>query len=164
LHHGIITEALAALGASLVDFRAQAASLAVQRRVAQHEIGARLANIGASVLESNVSEQDVSQELRNYPSDLLQSPLKINSASFRVSTQAGGNGGASAAPQAAGQTVQTGVGPLRTTDRFADLITMPALGPGALLLTMLAAFGWGALVGLGITLQALLQTGVLALG
>jgi hypothetical protein len=55
LHRGIITEALAILGATLADLRAQAASLAMQRRVAQHEIGARLTNIGAVEQQTNMS-------------------------------------------------------------------------------------------------------------
>jgi nickel/cobalt exporter len=62
-----------------------------------------------------------------------------------MKTQAAGNGDASGASQTTGQAAQTGVGPLRTIDRFADLITAPVLGPGALLLVMIAAFGWGAL-------------------
>jgi ABC-type nickel/cobalt efflux system permease component RcnA len=33
----------------------------------------------------------------------------------------------------------------KPNDRFAELITIPTLGPGAILLALLAAFGWGAL-------------------
>lgn len=113
-------------------------------RIGWQEVVVR-ATIGARLLESNVSEQDMSQELRTYPTTLLQSPLKINTASFRFTTQGGqaGSGEASVA-QSAGQSI-TGAGPLRTTDRFADLITAPVVGPSALLFIMLAAFGWGAL-------------------
>jgi nickel/cobalt exporter len=101
---------------------------------------------GARLLESSAPQQDVSQALRNYPEDLLQSPPALTGATFRfapaVAGQASGGAAAGAAQQRpAGAT--NGVG--KPNDRFAELITLPALGPGALVLALLAAFGWGAL-------------------
>ncbi|NJM05980.1 hypothetical protein HC891_06930 [Candidatus Gracilibacteria bacterium] len=56
------------------------------------------ASDGARLIEADVPNQDSSQELRNYPADLLQSPLDVSSASFRFEATAGTTGGASASP------------------------------------------------------------------
>lgn len=117
-------------------------------RIGWQEVLVR-ANIGTRVLDSTVSDQDVSQELRTYPVDLLQNPLKVNSATFEFTTDAStaaSNGTISAGQADRTQSSSNDLsGPTRTTDRFAELITAPILGPGAFLLMILAAFGWGAL-------------------
>lgn len=102
------------------------------------------AGADATLLESNVPSKDVSQELHNYPSDLLQSPLDISTAAFRFAPGASGKADAVRVvnPVAAAVTNTSGVA--KPNDRFAELITMPTLGPGTILLALLAAFGWGA--------------------
>jgi ABC-type nickel/cobalt efflux system permease component RcnA len=105
---------------------------------------------GIAILESTAPAQDLSQELRNYPQDLLQSPLSIQSASFRFEPQttaaaAGASQNANASTQNPKSTpVRQAVQNPKSTDPFAALITIPTLGPEALLLALLAAFGWGA--------------------
>jgi ABC-type nickel/cobalt efflux system permease component RcnA len=100
------------------------------------------AQSGVTLLESTVPSQDISQELRRYPQDLLQSPLSVQQASFRF------------APDLALGTSAGATDPLVTLappasaepspDPFAALITLPLSGPWALLLALVAAFGWGA--------------------
>jgi len=105
-----------------------------QERIGWSEVVVR-ATIGARVLESSVSDQDVSQELRTYPTDLLQSPLAVNAATVRFTTQADGKLNLSPANQTgSGAVVNTSTAPLRSNDRFAELITLPSLGPWSFLL------------------------------
>ncbi|MFZ1753778.1 MAG: sulfite exporter TauE/SafE family protein [Caldilineaceae bacterium] len=93
-----------------------------------------------NLLSSSVPGQDISQELRAYPQELLQSPPRINRATFQI-------GGAALAGRAERGVVQAGLpvtAPSTTsTDPFAELINLPISGPGALLLALLAAFVWG---------------------
>jgi len=111
-----------------------------QERIGWSEVVVR-ATIGARVLESSVSDQDVSQELRTYPTDLLQSPLAINNATVRFTTQAAGKTDSATTNQVGGgkAIVNTSTAPLRSNDRFAELITLPSLGPWSFLLT---GAGW----------------------
>ncbi|MCI0397090.1 MAG: sulfite exporter TauE/SafE family protein [Chloroflexi bacterium] len=101
---------------------------------------------GVTLLESSAPAQDVSQELRQYPQDLLQSPLAAHDATFRFAPA--GTGEQETADQATAR--QSGLAGSAadqnrfSQDRFAELIRLPLLGPGALLLALLAAFGWGA--------------------
>lgn len=105
---------------------------------------------GVSLLESTAPTQDISQELRSYPQDLLQNPLKVSSASFRFERQSDGTivnpalatQAILASPWSAPQSPD-GQNP-KSSDPFATLIAIPRLGPEALLLALLAAFGWGA--------------------
>jgi nickel/cobalt transporter (NicO) family protein len=98
---------------------------------------------GITLLESSAPAEDLSNELRSYPEDLLQSPPALNSATFQF-TPAAVDQGATTGLAAAPATVGANAGFAKPTDRFAELITIPALGPGAILLALLAAFGWGA--------------------
>jgi ABC-type nickel/cobalt efflux system permease component RcnA len=101
-------------------------------------------NPDVTLLESTAPMKDVSQELRNYPQDLLTSPLAVSAASFRFGPK--GSGGFSVAAIAIpGSGSRSGLSISRGQDRFAELVTLPTLGLGALLITLLAAFGWGAL-------------------
>lgn len=102
---------------------------------------------GASLLESSVPDQDLSQELRQYPEELLQSPANVNRATFRFAPAATGSTNPTTASAASTRvaTLNGAAGLAKPTDRFAELITIPTLGPGAILLALLAAFGWGAL-------------------
>jgi ABC-type nickel/cobalt efflux system permease component RcnA len=110
-----------------------AGRLGWQEVVVQESTGARL-------LASSVPQADVSDALTAYPNDLLQSPLAVHEAIFRIVPAAGAaraTGGTQVAP--------AGTSPrMAGTDPFADLASRPLSGPGALLLAGLAAFGWGA--------------------
>lgn len=98
----------------------------------------------AALLESDVPNKDVSQELRNYPSDLLQSPLDIRTAAFRFAPGASGAAAPVGGVNSVAAAVANAPGVAKPNDRFAELITMPTLGPGAIFFALLAAFGWGA--------------------
>lgn len=97
-----------------------------------------------TLLQSNVPSEDVSQELRNYPSDLLQSPLDRNTAAFRFALGGSGRASTGSTVNPVAGAVANVPGVAKPNDRFAELITMPTLGPGTILLALLAAFGWGA--------------------
>lgn len=47
------------------------------------------AGSGVAVSDANVSDKDVSDELRTYPEDLLSSPLRLTEATFTIINQAG---------------------------------------------------------------------------
>lgn len=101
---------------------------------------------GATLLKSSVPAQDLSNELRAYPSNLLQQPADVNAASFSFNPGVAGkanDGGA-----VAGSTVQaspnSSLALRQAAGPFADRMTIPTLGPLALLLALLAAFGYGA--------------------
>jgi ABC-type nickel/cobalt efflux system permease component RcnA len=96
---------------------------------------------GARLQSSSVPTTDLSQELRTYPDNLLQSPLTVNQASFQFIPVAT----VGAKPATAAATVQnapTGAG--RPADPFAELINVTTITPLTILLALLAAFGWGA--------------------
>lgn len=94
---------------------------------------------GTEVLDSTVPAQDVSDELRSYPADLLQSPLAVNSASFRFQP-----GGTTTTPATTASVPVSQPVEGRGIDQFAALITTEELGPLTLLFTLLVAFGLGA--------------------
>lgn len=100
------------------------------------------AQAGAKLDDSSAPAVDVSQELRTYPDNLLQSPLAVNQATFRFTPGTVGNGPTSATTSAAGETAPEQVG--RPADPFAELINVTTLSPLTFLLALLAAFGWGA--------------------
>ena len=93
---------------------------------------------GISLLESTAPVEDRSQELRAYPEDMLQSPPAIRSVEFRFRA-----GAAAGAGTPAVVTLEARAAPAQ--DRFAALIVVPMAGPQALLLTLLLAFGLGAM-------------------
>lgn len=100
------------------------------------------AGAGAELQSASVPAQDVSQELRTYPDNLLQSPLAVNQATFSFVPVAGAVE-ANQNTAAVGRTVapeQAG----RPADPFTELIHMTTLSPWAIFLALLAAFGWGA--------------------
>ncbi len=99
-----------------------------------------------NLLESSAPSTSVSNELRSYPTDLLQEPLAESRAQLRFKPLVGAVG-------AAGGEVETNplaleaeaIGPgASVSDPFTELINLPELGLGAVLLALLAAFGWGA--------------------
>lgn len=100
---------------------------------------------GVALLESDAPTVDATNELRTYPEGLLQSPTQVNQARFRFIPQAGATGSSAAtASTTLPASVNIPAGIAKPTDRFAELINIPTLGPMAILLALLAAFGWGA--------------------
>jgi hypothetical protein len=99
---------------------------------------------GMNLLESSVPAKDLSNELRSYPQDLLQSPPAISTAAFRFAPA--GAGQASGAPLVESTYVQSSQSLQgRTNDPFAELIAIPEIGFGAIALALAGAFVWGAL-------------------
>lgn len=105
-------------------------------RIGWQEVVVRAAS-GVSLLQSSAPAQDLSNELRNYPEDMLQSPPAVDQAQF--SFEPGVNA------VRAETTVQNAASvAAKTTDSFAALITAPILGLNTLLMTVLLAFLLGA--------------------
>lgn len=92
---------------------------------------------GASLRTSTAPAEDVSDELRRYPDDMLSSPLNRREASFSFSVV----GGASQPVRLAGAVVPAGA----VGDSLAGLITGQELTVGGLLLALVLAMGLGAL-------------------
>jgi ABC-type nickel/cobalt efflux system permease component RcnA len=113
-------------------------------RIGWQEIVVRAAP-SAKLLESSVADQDQSQELRQYPDGLLQSPLRLTTASFRFAPAVLGEDNAPSSQPVLQSAVAATSELAKSNDRFAELIAIPTLGPGAIFLALLAAFGWGAL-------------------
>lgn len=112
-------------------------------RLGWQEIVLRSAD-GIEILQSSVPTEDISQELRAYPDELLQSPLKVSEATFSFQL-----GGVSSGSTMASQSVLPVIGV--STDKFAELITTrfprssgQAFGVGTFILALMAAFGFGA--------------------
>jgi nickel/cobalt transporter (NicO) family protein len=107
---------------------------------------------GASLALASVPAQDRSQALTTYPQDLLNDPPRVSEATF-VWQVAAGSGAvavdagvkATAGGSAGADTGVTSRRSGRPSDPFADLIAIPQLGLGAVLLALAAALGWGAL-------------------
>ncbi len=94
------------------------------------------------LLASSAPTQDLSNELRNYPQDMLQSPPAVDRAEVRFApvTAARQENGSDIAPvTTAGQSIQG-----RGSDRFTQLIATPELSPGSIALAVLMALAWGA--------------------
>lgn len=104
------------------------------------------AGTGATVLESSAPSQDRSNELRDYPQDMLQSPLGLSRARFSIqliSAPQGVTAGESVVAPLAQDAKRSSSYNTRSDDAFASLINQGELGFGAMLLALLAAFGWG---------------------
>lgn len=100
------------------------------------------AGAGAQVQNASVPAKDVSQELRTYPDNLLQSPLMVNQATFRAVPVAGAQDTNNSTATTVGGSTAERAG--RPADPFAELIHVTTLSPWTILLALLAAFGWGA--------------------
>ncbi len=107
---------------------------------------------GATLATASVPAQDRSHALTTYPQDLLNDPPRVSEATLVWQAAAGsgvvqgGTAVKSVAPASAG--VSNGFTPAssgRPSDPFADLIAIPELGLGAVLLALAAALGWGAM-------------------
>ncbi len=100
---------------------------------------------GLNILNSSVPSQDVSNQLRSYPDDLLQSPLAISQAQVRFAP-------VGVAMEAEVQAVESGVGVTAVAndasrysqDEFANLLTTALDQPGAIAIALALAFGLGA--------------------
>ena len=103
-------------------------------RIGWKEVVVR-ADRGARVVSSTATSESVSDELRAYPDDLLQSPPDVSSA--RVVYEPGAAPGA--APRLGGPAPDA-----RATGGFESLIARDDLGAGVILLSLLAAAFWGA--------------------
>lgn len=97
---------------------------------------------GAILEEASVPAVDVSQELRSYPDNLLQSPLAVNQATFRFTPVVVSNSQSAQSRSDVGKSVPVRAG--RPADPFAELINVNTLSPFTIQLALLAAFGWGA--------------------
>lgn len=94
---------------------------------------------GVRLLDSTAPADDASNELRNYPQDLLKNPLAMREAQFRFALAA-----AEASRPLVPSEPATAAIPLRANDPFTALINRSIHNPGALLLALALAFGWGA--------------------
>jgi nickel/cobalt transporter (NicO) family protein len=127
---------------------------------ADHNYGDRLgwqeivanAGPGATLAHASVPAQDRSHALTTYPQDLLTDPPRVAEATLVWQAAAGSGAAADAAavnsPAVATAGISSGVSPVssgRPSDPFADLIAIPQLGLGAVLLALAAALGWGAM-------------------
>ena len=106
----------------------------------------------ADLAHASVPAQDRSHALTTYPQDLLNDPPRVSEATFVWQTVAGSavatDDTAVKAPAAASTGISAGITPAssgRPSDPFADLIAIPQLGLGAVLLALAAALGWGAI-------------------
>ena len=97
-----------------------------------------------TILESSVPSQDVSNQLRSYPDDLLQSPLAVNQARVQFAAA-----GVAVEDALTGErvAVETAVSPPTnrfSQDEFANLLTTALDQPGAIAIALVVAFGLGA--------------------
>ena len=112
-------------------------------RIGWREITARAAQ-GVALADASVPASSASRELTAYPVDLLASPLDETVATARFAPGTGSN--TPAATTATGATV--GGAPIASGGAFAALVTW-RLTPFVLVLSLFAAFGFGAVHALG---------------
>jgi ABC-type nickel/cobalt efflux system permease component RcnA len=110
-------------------------------RIGWKEIVLRTSS-GARIDSASVPSMTISDELRSYPKDLLQSPLDVTQARAEIVPGSG-----SGVPPAilSGKALQARVGVRAVTDGgFASLIAKDKLSTGFVLLSLLIALFWGA--------------------
>lgn len=97
---------------------------------------------GVTVSSATISSTDISQELTNYPVDLLQTPPTANSAQieFRAGTPAN-----SQQPTTNNQQAVSSNPDRFSSDQFANLISTADLTPSVIFISLLIAFGLGGL-------------------
>ena len=105
-------------------------------RVGWREIVAR-AGDGLILENSTAPASDISNELRNYPDDMLMSPLEVWTASFTIKRSTSGS-----APLTAPTGGERTFG--KSDDAFAALISGKELSFSFVLFALLAAMFWGA--------------------
>ena len=99
---------------------------------------------GLNLLSSSVPAQDVSDQLRTYPDDLLQSPLAVNQAQVQFAPV-----GVAIDEVASGESVEVATAVSSNAyrfsqDEFANLLTTALDQPGAIAIALVVAFGLGA--------------------
>lgn len=109
-------------------------------RIGWKEIVVRAAG-GVELPQSTAPAQDVSDELRTYPQDLLTSPLDVRQAGFRFFPGVG----AAAPPVTTATQPVSETAPKRPGAAFASLIAAGDLSLGVLVLSLLGALAFGAL-------------------
>lgn len=95
-----------------------------------------------SLLDSTVPSADISNQLRTYPADLLQTPPAVNSAEIRFAPAAGSMTTAGTA-DAATETAAVSANRFNQ-DEFANLLNRTLDTPGALVAALLVAVSLGA--------------------
>ena len=99
-----------------------------------------------TILESSVPTEDVSNQLRSYPEDLLEAPLAVNQVQVRFAPAG------AAIPQTEIQPAIAAVAESSVAtdanrfseDEFANLLTTALDQPGAIAIALVVAFGLGA--------------------
>jgi nickel/cobalt transporter (NicO) family protein len=110
-------------------------------RIGWKEIVLR-ASGGSRIESASVPSKTISDELRSYPKDLLQSPLDVTEARAQVVP---GSGPGVPPDVLSGKALQARVGVRAVSDSgFASLIAKDRLSPGFVLLSFLIALFWGA--------------------
>lgn len=112
-------------------------------RLGWREVVALGAN-GVELTRVSVPAQDISQELTNYPTDMLQSPLTVSGAEVEA-VMIGGAVGTGSAEDLALPAAAVPDANRFSPDHFANLINRTEWTPLSVVLTALAAFGLGAL-------------------
>lgn len=121
-----------ASASALLDYRDEN----YMTRVGWKEIIAR-ASDGFVLENPSVPAQDISNELRSYPADMLMSPLEVRSATMTVKLSS-----EAIPPSAAPIRGQSGLN--RSTDPFAALISGEELSVSFIIFSLFAAMFWGA--------------------
>lgn len=99
---------------------------------------------GIDLLSSTAPSADLSHELVEYPDDLLSSPPSVNQADFQFQLAGSNSSSQLWAPIVQPAAVDARSLVDRSSEPFAELIHLPALGPWTFFVALLAAFGWGA--------------------
>ena len=100
---------------------------------------------GLTILESSVPTQDISNQLRTYPDDLLQSPLTVNEAQVQFApVGAAVNSNSQPASAALLETAVAADANRFSQDEFANLLTTALDQPGAIAIAIVVALGLGA--------------------
>ena len=95
---------------------------------------------GVAIKNSTVEAKSVSDELRSYPRDMLSSPPDVREATFTLAA-----GGGSVENETAGRTAErVGTSFGGVTGRVDELVSVERLSAAVIVLSMLAAFFWGA--------------------
>lgn len=106
-----------------------------------------VAQPGIELRAASVPDTDLTNELRDYPDDLLQSPLLVREATVTFAAAPSATSGSTDPPPAAMASAPLSNRPNADADAtaaFAALIAETAHTPSALALALLAAFGLGA--------------------
>jgi ABC-type nickel/cobalt efflux system permease component RcnA len=99
------------------------------------------ASNGAMLASSSVPDESVSDELRAYPQDLLQSPLDVRQATARVTP---GEVAGSPPRLSSGDELASPVRVSKSESGFAALIARENLSVGVILVSLFVATFWGA--------------------